>query len=67
MTKYAKRRADLNKQTVEQSETLTGVRDFIVQKSEVAQNKVQRLMRARGAMNTISSMKTKFQDDFVTL
>ena len=51
MTKYAKRRAELNKQTVDQNETLSNVKDFITTNAEAAQNKVQRLIRTRQAMN----------------
>eukprot|EP00347_Sterkiella_histriomuscorum_P007271 403349605 len=66
MTRYAKRRNEMNRQTIEQSETLTNARDFIAQKSEQVQMKVSKLMHARRAASGLNNFKTRL-DDFATL
>ncbi|CDW72290.1 UNKNOWN [Stylonychia lemnae] len=67
MVRYAKRRNDLNRQTVEQSETLTNARDYIASKGQEVSTKFTKLMHARRASQAINNMKSKFHEDFATL
>lgn len=64
MKKYAKRKAELNKETVKSSETLTNMQDFLHEKMETVHMKVQKYMANRKALKVLNR---DFRNDFVTL
>ena len=67
MTRYAKRRNELNRQTVESSETLQGVKTFVAEKSSQASERITSLMRVRRGLSMSNNIKKKFSEDFMTL
>lgn len=64
MNKYAKRRNDLNRETIKSSETLTNMQDFLHGKVESVHMRVKKYLIARKAMRI---MNKDLGSEFVTL
>lgn len=64
MSKYAKRRADLNKETIKSNETLSNMQDFLHGKVESVHMRVSKYLFAR---RTMREMHKELGSEFVTL
>jgi hypothetical protein len=65
--KFNKRRVELDRATIKNSETLTNMQDYLAQRTEVAQSKLQKMLHARRIANGDNSRTNYFADDFVTI